>query len=141
MEPEMDRLPGGLTGWLLKRLRLPRRERPRLELLERIALAPRQSLALVEAEGRRFLVATSAEGGPAFYALDTEASIADARTADARPDGGGSSSAHGYSSASGPASVRSISTANGFSSGQGFSSALTRAAARSQQTQRSRVSW
>jgi hypothetical protein len=40
--------------------------RPRLELLERIALAPRQSLALVEAEGRRFLVATSPEGAPAF---------------------------------------------------------------------------
>jgi hypothetical protein len=34
--------------------------------VERIALAPRQSLALVEAEGRRFLVATSAEGGRRF---------------------------------------------------------------------------
>jgi hypothetical protein len=43
---------------------------PRLALVERIALAPRQSLALVEAEGRRFLVATSHEGAPAFYALD-----------------------------------------------------------------------
>jgi hypothetical protein len=43
---------------------------PRLTLVERIALAPRQSLALVEAEGRRFLVATSPEGAPAFYALD-----------------------------------------------------------------------
>lgn len=73
--------PGGLAGWLLKRLLKPffdrlrgaRRTQPRLELLERIALAPKQSLALVEAEGRRFLVATSAEGGPAFYALDDEA--------------------------------------------------------------------
>jgi flagellar biogenesis protein FliO len=61
---------GGLTGWLLERLRLTRRTQPRLALLERIALAPRQSLALIEAEGRRFLVATSAEGAPAFYALD-----------------------------------------------------------------------
>lgn len=61
---------GGLAGWLLERLRGVRRPRPRLALLERIALAPRQSLALVEAEGRRFLVATSADGGPAFYALD-----------------------------------------------------------------------
>jgi hypothetical protein len=61
---------GGVTGWLLGRLRVARQPRPRLELLERIALAPRQSLALVEAEGRRFLVATSADGGPAFYALD-----------------------------------------------------------------------
>jgi flagellar biogenesis protein FliO len=49
------------------------RARPRLALVERIALAPRQSLALVEAEGRRILVATSAEGGPAFYALDDRA--------------------------------------------------------------------
>ncbi|MGD0789863.1 MAG: flagellar biosynthetic protein FliO [Terracidiphilus sp.] len=62
---------GGLAGWLLDRLRGDR-PRPRLELLERIALAPRQSLALVEAEGRRFLVATSPEGAPAFYPLDGE---------------------------------------------------------------------
>jgi flagellar biogenesis protein FliO len=61
---------GGLAGWLLGRLRGAHRQPPRLELLDRIALAPRQSLALVEAEGRRLLVATSAEGGPAFYALD-----------------------------------------------------------------------
>jgi len=61
---------GGLAGWLLSRLRARGRRQPRLELVERIALAPRQSLALVEAEGRRFLVATSPEGAPAFYALD-----------------------------------------------------------------------
>jgi flagellar biogenesis protein FliO len=61
---------GGLAGWLLGRLRSGAAQRPRLELLERIALAPRQSLALVEAEGRRLLVATSPEGAPAFYALD-----------------------------------------------------------------------
>jgi flagellar biogenesis protein FliO len=64
---------GGLAGWLLGRLRGGGRRQPRLELLERIALAPRQSLALVEAEGRRFLVATSPEGAPAFYALDERA--------------------------------------------------------------------
>ena len=68
----------GLTGWLLDRLRVARRPPPRLALLERIALAPRQSLALVEAEGRRFLVATSPEGAPAFYALDGELGPADA---------------------------------------------------------------
>jgi hypothetical protein len=62
----------GLAGWLLERLRAGRRPQPRLALVERIALAPRQSLALVEAEGRRFLVATSPEGGPAFYALDAQ---------------------------------------------------------------------
>jgi flagellar biogenesis protein FliO len=62
-----------LAHWLLKPLLRRRRPQPRLQLLERIALAPKQSLALIEAEGRRFLVATSAEGGPAFYALDGEA--------------------------------------------------------------------
>lgn len=61
---------GGLAGWLFRRLRASGRARPRLALLERIALAPRQSLALVEAEGRRFLVATSTDGAAAFYALD-----------------------------------------------------------------------
>lgn len=61
---------GGLAGWLLGRLRRGPRRSPRLALLERITLAPRQSLALVEAEGRRLLVATSPEGAPAFYALD-----------------------------------------------------------------------
>jgi flagellar biogenesis protein FliO len=61
---------GGVTGWLLSWLRTGERARPRLELVERITLGPRQSLALVEAEGRRFLVATSPEGAPAFYPLD-----------------------------------------------------------------------
>ncbi len=73
----------GLTPWLIGglfnallaplRSRLHKRERPqpRLALLERVALAPRQSLALVEAEGHRFLVATSTEGGPVIYALDS----------------------------------------------------------------------
>jgi len=61
---------GGLAGWLMAKFRQRPRVERRLALLERIALAPRQSLALVEAEGRRILVATSAEGGPAFYPLD-----------------------------------------------------------------------
>ena len=65
-------LPGGLAGWLLGRLRGIRRAPARLAVLERITLAPRQSLSLIEAEGRRFLVATSPEGTPAFYALDRE---------------------------------------------------------------------
>jgi len=43
----------------------PRAER-RLALLERIALAPRQSLALVEAEGRRILVRRRLRGGRRF---------------------------------------------------------------------------
>jgi hypothetical protein len=62
----------GLGGWVLERLRGSGRPRPRLALIERIALAPKQSLALVEAEGRRFLVATSTEGSPVFYPLDAK---------------------------------------------------------------------
>jgi flagellar biogenesis protein FliO len=61
---------GGLAGWLLGRLRSNQRPQRRLAVLERITLAPKQSLALVEAEGRKFLVATSSEGTPAFYPLD-----------------------------------------------------------------------
>jgi flagellar biogenesis protein FliO len=82
---------GGLAGWLLRRVRAGGRTRSRLELVERIALAPRQSLALVEAEGRRFLVATSPEGAPTFYALDERSNavllrpFADRPAAIARP--------------------------------------------------------
>jgi hypothetical protein len=48
-----------------------------MAVLERIALAPRQSLALVEAEGRRFLLATSADGTPAFCPLQDVQTRAD----------------------------------------------------------------
>jgi hypothetical protein len=72
-EKKTTRQVGGLAGWMLGRLRSVRGSQPRLALLERITLAPRQSLSLVEAEGRRFLVATSPEGSPAFYALDDRA--------------------------------------------------------------------
>jgi flagellar biogenesis protein FliO len=78
---------GGLAGWLMERLKARGRRQPRLELVERIALAPRQSLALVEAEGRRFLVATSPEGAPAFYALDERARPDGARPAVSRQRG------------------------------------------------------
>ena len=75
---------GGVVGLVMKPLLMRlcggRATQPRLELLERITLAPRQSLALVEAEGRRFLVATSAEGGPAFFALDSRQPSALRRT-------------------------------------------------------------
>jgi Flagellar biosynthesis protein, FliO len=61
---------GGLAGWLMKRWRGRQSSHSRLALLDRITLAPRQSLALVEADGCRILIATSAEGGPAFYPLN-----------------------------------------------------------------------
>lgn len=75
---------GGITGWIVARFRNAKKNAPRLALLERITLGPRQSLALVEAEGRRLLVATSAEGGPAFYVLDDRGSQA-SRTARQSP--------------------------------------------------------
>ncbi len=81
---------GGIAGWLISRLKGRRRVEPRLVLVERIMLGPRQSLALVEAEGRRILVATAAEGGPAFYPLDRPARVqAGGRIAACRP-------AHGH---------------------------------------------
>jgi hypothetical protein len=72
MAAAMERVGAGNRGWaawLLERFRPCVRRSRRLELLDRIALAPRQSVALIEAEGRRFLVASSAEGTPAFYPL------------------------------------------------------------------------
>jgi len=57
----VTRLAGGTRRW--------EKPKPRLALVERVSLAPRQSLALVEAEGRRFLVATSHDSGTTFYAL------------------------------------------------------------------------
>ena len=71
---------GGLAAWLMERLQsspqAPDKRKPRLALLDRISLAPRQSLALVEAEGKRLLVATSPDGGPVFYALDGSSACA-----------------------------------------------------------------
>ena len=78
---------GGWAGWLLARWHGRRRAEPRLALVERITLAPRQSLALIEAEGRRILVATSAEGGPAFYPLDERANSRDYAGANRTPHG------------------------------------------------------
>lgn len=63
----------GLTDRLLQQFRRQfkgmAQAPPRLVLIERIALAPRQSLALVEAEGQQLLIATSPESAPVFYAL------------------------------------------------------------------------
>jgi hypothetical protein len=65
----LDRLFGRFTASAEGIFRRSQRSKPRLALLERVSLAPRQSLALVEAEGRKFLVATSHETGTTFYAL------------------------------------------------------------------------
>ena len=59
----------GLTAWLLSRFHRREFQQPRLALVERIILAPRQTVALIEADGQRVLVATSPEGAPAFFPL------------------------------------------------------------------------
>jgi Flagellar biosynthesis protein, FliO len=76
---------GGLAGWLLgrllDRLRGAQKPAPRLQLVERITLGSRQTLALIEAEGQRVLVATSPEGAPAFYAIDKAMGVGFGRAA------------------------------------------------------------
>ncbi len=42
----------------------------RLALLERMGIAPRQSLVLVEADGHKLLIGLSAEAAPTFFSLD-----------------------------------------------------------------------
>ena len=78
---------GGFAGWIVNRIQSGapgrNRNRARLALVERIALAPRQSLVLVEAEGRKILVATSPEGAPAFFPLDGMKKANHAASADA----------------------------------------------------------
>lgn len=72
--PDRNRQPAlswGLAGRLLDRLHRRAESQPRLALVERINLAPRQTLALIEADGQLFLVATSPEGPPVFYPLRT----------------------------------------------------------------------
>lgn len=77
----------GLGGWLFDRLRRRSLTVPRLSVVERITLAPRQTLALIEADGQRLLVATSPDGAPAFYPLNGPSSRRPARSAKAAPEG------------------------------------------------------
>lgn len=74
--------PQSLIAWFLDHLRPRSHPQPRLAVLDRVMLAPRQSLVLVEAEGRRLLVATSPEGSPSFYAIEKRSMI---RTVVGRP--------------------------------------------------------
>ncbi|MBS1803026.1 MAG: flagellar biosynthetic protein FliO [Acidobacteria bacterium] len=57
----------GLAAWLLRRFRPQSDSVPRLRILERIRLTPRQALILVEVDGERLLMATSDASAPAFY--------------------------------------------------------------------------
>ena len=60
-----------LAGWLLERVRHRAKSQPRLMLVERISLAPRQTVSLVEVDGQRILVATAQEGSPSFCHLNS----------------------------------------------------------------------
>ena len=59
-----------VAGWILGRLRHAQRADDRLKLIQRIQVAPKQGLALVEVEGRRLLLATGSDGAPAFFPLE-----------------------------------------------------------------------
>lgn len=65
----------GLAGWLFNKLRSGSSHSPELRVLDRVPLAPRQSLVLVETCGRRLLVATSAESAPAFFPLEASGQV------------------------------------------------------------------
>ncbi len=64
---------GSLAAWLVERLHRHAPKQPRLALVERISLAPRQTLALIEADGQRLLVATTPEGASTFFPLKATA--------------------------------------------------------------------
>ncbi|MGA2559382.1 MAG: flagellar biosynthetic protein FliO [Terracidiphilus sp.] len=60
-----------LARWLFKRLQ-PSPARPaQMAVLERISLAPRQSLTLVEVQECKFLIVTSVEGISVVHPLGT----------------------------------------------------------------------
>jgi hypothetical protein len=59
----------GVAGWLFRIWHRSSAPPARLALIERIVLGPKQSLALVEAEGVMVLVAISPENSPMFLRL------------------------------------------------------------------------
>ena len=67
--PRVASRQSGLGAWLAARLRRGVKKEASLLLVGRISLAPRQTIALLEADGERLLVATSADGSPAFFPL------------------------------------------------------------------------
>lgn len=72
MEAKLDiaRSLSNLFGRILRQTGRKRAVERRLALIERISLTQHQTLALVEADGRRLLVATSPDGAPAFFSLE-----------------------------------------------------------------------
>jgi hypothetical protein len=67
------KLGSALAAWMFSNFQ-PSLARPvRLALIGRIPLGPRQSVALVEAEGMHLLVATSTDGAASFFPLTPSA--------------------------------------------------------------------
>lgn len=53
----------------VRQARAPRR----LLVLEKVSLAPRQTIALIEVDGQKLLVASTQEGSPSFCLLNSSA--------------------------------------------------------------------
>jgi hypothetical protein len=83
------RLGSGLIARLLRGWQVSAERPARLALIARIELGARQTVALIEAEGERLLVASSADGGVSFFPLNGSDSNRDESSA--RPFGMGES--------------------------------------------------
>lgn len=77
----------GLGAWLMSRFRSRCNATARLRMLENIRITPRLSVALIEADGERFLVATSDTGGPVFLPLSKARRMPSGAKASARVNG------------------------------------------------------
>lgn len=64
-----------LAAWILHRWHTAAARPAQLHLLSRIQLAPRQTVALLEADGVRLLVATSADGAASFFPLHSRQAV------------------------------------------------------------------
>jgi flagellar biogenesis protein FliO len=59
----------GVTAAIFARLHRSGTEMPRLAVLGRVNIAPKQSVALIEVEGERLLVGTSQDRAPRLFRL------------------------------------------------------------------------
>jgi len=65
-----NRLGSGLIGRFLRGWQISAARPARLALIARIELGARPTVALIEADGQRLLVASSADGAPSFFRLN-----------------------------------------------------------------------
>jgi hypothetical protein len=69
--PEDGRTRQGFVGWLLGRVRQRSEVRRRLVLVERISLAPRQTVCLLEVDDQKLLIATAQDSSPSLCLLSS----------------------------------------------------------------------